>query len=139
MRTLTMPEKNPDLWTLFLFFLAAVSGGVGGCAAGSMMGLKRGEVLFGQIAAYGFIGIVCGCVSYAFGHYVGHPGDTLSVMGWAILIGTIVPVVLACHNFGARYAFRFFGIDVEFTMRRRSNGGKEERRSKPRNDDGRQD
>ncbi|AUN95396.1 hypothetical protein [Pseudazoarcus pumilus] len=123
-----MPDKNPDLWTIFLFFLASVSGAVGGCAAGSALGLKRGQILAGQVTAYGFIGVVCGGLSYAFGHHIGHPGDTLSVMGWAMAVGIGVPFVLACHNFGARYAFRVFGVDVEFTMRKRG----EERRSEER-------
>lgn len=123
-----MPDKNPDLWTIVLFHLAAVSGAMGGCAAGAAIGLKRREILFGQIVAYGLIGFVCGGASYAFGHLFDHPGDVKSIMGWAVAVGVGVPVILACHNFGARYAFRVFGVDVEFTMRKPG----EERRSKNR-------
>ena len=114
-----MPEKSPDWITIFWFCLAAVSGGLGGCGAASIVGLRRSQILLGHFLAYMFIGASCGVLSYAFGHHFGHPGDAKSVMGWAMAVGFGVPLILAAHNFGARYAFKFLGIEAELKLRKR--------------------
>lgn len=112
-----MPDKSPDILTIIMFCLAILSGAVGGCGAASMLGLRRQQLLLAQFAAYAVLGMVVGGLSYSFGHHIGHPGDTLSVLGWALAVGIGVPLVLAAHNFGVRWIFRLFGVEVEWTFR----------------------
>lgn len=120
-----MPDKTPDLITLFWLSLAVISGALGGCGAASIVGLSRAQLLLSHFLAYMFIGAVCGGLSYAFGHFFGHPEDAKAVIGWALAVGAGVPLILAAHNFGARYAFRFLGIEMELKLRKKDGEEKE--------------
>lgn len=120
-----MPYKSPDWFVLWMYAIAAVAGGIGGCAAGAMTELKQGNLRFAYFAAYGTIGFVTGGITYFLSDFFNVAPPTLvGHVGWALAMGLLVPLVLAAHNFGAKFAFKLLGGEVQVTFRH----DKEERR-----------
>lgn len=114
-----MPDKTPDIFVLFTYALAAVSGAMGGCAAAAVTGMRKGTLRIAYFVAYAMIGLVCGLLTFAVSEWFGiSPDDTRAHIGWAAFIGALVPLVLAAHNFGARFAFKVLGGEVQVTFRK---------------------
>lgn len=114
-----MVEKTLDWIVLVMYALAAVAGGLGGCAAAAVTGLRRGDLKIAFFLAYAIIGVVVGALTFAASDLLGlAPGDAKSHIGWALGAGVAVPLILAAHNFGAKFAFKLLGGEVQVTFRR---------------------
>jgi len=114
-----MPDKNPDWVMLFMYSIAAISGALGGCAAAAITGMRTGTLRIAFFAAYAMIGLVCGLLTFAVSEWFGISAeDTRAHVGWAVFVGGLVPLVLAAHNFGARFAFKMLGGELQVTFRK---------------------
>lgn len=122
-----MPTRDLDGWVLLFYAIAAVSGGMGGCASALyyvMHGQRRAGMAF--VCAYTVLGIIFGVITLAGLAIYQYPiTDVNHLVLWAAGGGAAGSVALATTNWTVRAIFKQVGIDVELTFRRSKN---EERR-----------
>jgi len=115
-----MPEKIIEHITLFMYALAAISGGLGGCAIASHNLIRGNPTRVSYFMAYGIIGVAFGILALAYNQFLGiNAGDIDSVIGKSILAGAAGSVVLASSNISARWILKRLGIEVQVTVTRK--------------------
>jgi hypothetical protein len=102
-----------------MYALAAISGGLGGCAIASHSILRGATPRVSYVLAYGMIGVVFGMLTYAYGTLAGVDTANIdSLIGASILAGASGSVTLASTNISARWVLKRLGIEVQVTVRR---------------------
>jgi hypothetical protein len=113
------PSKENFL-ILVLFAVAAISGGLGGCAsalASAMRENKSASVAF--VFAYIILGVVFGIVTLSVLTFYDHgPTSINDLILFSTAGGAAGSIGLASANWSIRAAFRKFGVDVQLTVRR---------------------
>lgn len=115
-----MPERILEQITILLYALAAISGGLGGCAIAAHDVLRGGKPRLSFLLAYGIIGAVFGVLGLAYGSWFGMNNETTDhIIGNSVLIGAMGSAVLASTNLSARWVLKRLGIEVEVSIKRR--------------------
>ena len=115
-----MPEKIVEHVTLFMYALAAISGGLGGFAIASHSLIRGNPTRASYFLAYGVLGVAFGVLALAYGHFFGmNSGSIDRVVGNSVIAGAVGSVVLASTNISARWILKRFGIEVQVTVKRR--------------------
>lgn len=128
-----MIDKSLDWLALIMYALAAVSGGLGGCAIAGHHVLRGHSMRISYLLAYGIVGATFGVLLLAYGAMFGVNNTSLhSMIGNAVLAGAAGSFALASTNISARWVLKRLGIEVLVTVRR----AQEERRTDDGNDDG---
>jgi len=118
-----MPDKAFEWIAILMYALAAVSGGLGGCAAASHHILRGQQPRVSYVLAYGIIGMVFGVLMLAYGSMLGATVTSLDqLIGQAVLAGAAGSIALASTNLSARWVLKRLGIEVIVTMRRHKGG-----------------
>lgn len=124
-----MTDKLHDYVVLIMYALAAISGGLGGCAVAGRSVLHGENPRVSYVLAYATIGVMFGVLTLAYGTFIGvQSDDYASVIGNSILAGISGSFALASTNISARWVLKRLGLEVQVTVRRQD----EERRSQPR-------
>ena len=115
-----MPERIIEHITVLLYALAAISGGLGGCAIAAHDVLRGGRPRLSFVMAYAIIGSVFGVLSLAYGSWFGVESRTTDhVIGNSVLIGAMGSAVLASTNLSARWVLKRLGVEIEVNIKRR--------------------
>lgn len=115
-----MPDKVIEQLALLMYALAAISGGLGGCAMASSHVLRGKPARAAYILAYGMVGVVFGVLTLAWGANFGVDTRSIdSVIGNSILVGGAGSLALASTNISARWVLKRLGIEVEVSVKRR--------------------
>lgn len=121
-----MIDKSLDWLALIMYALAAVSGGLGGCAIAGHHVLRGHSMRISYLLAYGIVGATFGVLLLAYGAMFGVNNASLhSMIGNAVLAGAAGSFALASTNISARWVLKRLGIEVLVTVRR----AQEERRA----------
>jgi hypothetical protein len=116
-----MTERIIEHVTLLMYALAAISGGLGGCAIASQEVLHGKKPRISFVAAYGIIGAVFGLLVLVYGSFFGVDSASAdAVVGNSILAGAVGSITLASTNLSARWVLKHLGIEVEVTVKRRN-------------------
>lgn len=114
-----MPEKVTAYVTLLMYALAAISGGLGGCAVAGHQVLRGITPRVSYVVAYATIGIMFGVLALAYGALIGINQSMDTVIGSSVLAGAVGSITLASTNISARWILRRLGIEVQVTVRKR--------------------
>lgn len=119
-----MPEKNISNVIFILYCIAAVSGGVGGCAvaAHQLIGGKQ-SIRLSFFLAYAIIGAAFGLLTAAYGAFLVDDHIT-DIIGPSLIAGAAASIFLSGMNVTARFILKRLGMEIVVTVRR----DKEERR-----------
>lgn len=124
-----MPEKTLEWLALLMYALAAISGGLGGCAVAGHHLLRGRSMRVSYVLAYAVVGMAFGLLALAYGSTFGVRAESLdALIGQSILAGAGGSLVLASTNISARWVLKRLGIEVLVTVRRAD----EERRGEER-------
>lgn len=111
--------EQPDLLIAVLYAVAAISGGLGGCAAASHYLTHTRYHRLPFIIAYILLGIVFGVVTFAVMLVYGYdPQNIHYVVLWSLVGGSAGSIALASANFTARLIFQKLGIELQVTVRK---------------------
>lgn len=114
-----MPERVIDHAVLMLYALAAISGGLGGCAVASSEVLRGKSPRLAFVMAYAMVGAVFGILTIAWGALFGIDTASVdSIIGNAVLVGAAGSITLASTNMSARWVLKRLGIEVEVKVKR---------------------
>lgn len=114
-----MLDKQIEWLTLALYALAAVSGGLGGCAVAGHHILRGRSMRASYALAYGIVGMVFGVLMLAYGSVFGADAASLDrLIGQSVLAGAAGSIALASTNLSARWVLKRLGIEVIVTVRR---------------------
>lgn len=120
-----MLDKSLDWLALIMYALAAVSGGLGGCAIAGHHVLRGHSMRISYLLAYAIVGATFGVLLLAYGALFGVNNTSMhSLIGNAVLAGAAGSLALASTNISARWVLKRLGIEVLVTVRR----AQEERR-----------
>ncbi len=126
-----MPDKSLDWFALIMYALAAVSGGLGGCAIAGHHVLRGHSVRISYLLAYAIVGATFGVLLLAYGAFFGVNTASMDILiGHAVLAGAAGSLALASTNISARWVLKRLGIEVLVTVRR----AQEDRRADNEND-----
>jgi hypothetical protein len=126
-----MPDRSFDLFSLVMYALAAISGGIGGCAIAGHHVLRGQPMRLSYILAYAIVGSTFGILMLSYGALFGLAATSLdSLIGHSLLAGAAGSLVLASTNLTARMVLKRLGMEVLVTVRRadeerRTDGEKE--------------
>lgn len=131
-------DKLEDLAIIILYAVAAISGGLGGCAVTAQQFLRTSgggqvQMRISWIMAYSIIGAVFGLLFAAYGVIFVNITSYADIVGPALISGIVGASSLGLMNVSARIILKQLGVEIEVTMRRES----EERRMKPEDRPGR--
>lgn len=119
-----MPDKTLEWLTLMLYALAAVSGGLGGCAVAGHHILRGRSMRTSYALAYGIVGMVFGVLMLAYGSFFGVEAASIDrLIGQSVLAGMVGSLALASTNLSARWVLKRLGIEVIVTVRRSDDKG----------------
>lgn len=122
-----MIDKSLDWLALIMYALAAVSGGLGGCAIAGHHVLRGHSMRISYLLAYGIVGATFGVLLLAYGAMFGVNNASLhSMIGNAVLAGAAGSFALASTNISARWVLKRLGIEVLVTVRRAQEERREE-------------
>lgn len=122
-----MLYKSLDWLALIMYALAAVSGGLGGCAIAGHHVLRGHSMRISYLLAYGIVGATFGVLILAYGALFGVNNTSLhSMVGNAVLAGAAGSFALASTNISARWVLKRLGIEVLVTVRRAQEERREE-------------
>lgn len=116
-----MLDKDPKLIGVIIgYAISAVAGALGGCGSVAAVSIIDRKTLHAaNVIAYTFLGMVSGLLVFAFGDLLGITHDEIRDLArHSLLVGFLVPCILAGHNFGIRLMLKKFGWDVQVTIRR---------------------
>lgn len=116
-------ERLEGTAIIVLYALAAISGGLGGCAVTAQQFLSQGgggkvQMRISWLLAYAIIGILFGLLFAAYGLTIitlKHPTD---IIGPACLSGFAGAALLGGANMTARFILKRLGVEVVVTVRR---------------------
>lgn len=116
-----MRDGLKDFGFLLLYAIAAVSGGMGGCATALHI-LKRShsnkKSALALVCAYVVLGIVFGVLTLAGLYVLERPPSTVHhLILEAAFGGSCGSVALAFVNWSAKLVFEKFGVKVQVTLR----------------------
>jgi len=115
-----MPERIIEHITVLMYALAAISGGLGGCAVAAHDVLRGGRPRLSFIFAYAIVGSVFGVLALAYGSWFGVETKTTDhLIGNSVLVGAFGSAVLASTNISARWVLKRLGIEVEVNIKRK--------------------
>lgn len=111
-----MPERYTNAIYL-LYALAAISGGLGGCAIAGQRLLAGNQMRFSFFLAYALIGATFGLLFAAYGLTITdqHPSH---IIGPSILAGMFGALTLGSVNWTARVILKHLGVEIQVTMRK---------------------
>lgn len=113
-----MMEKPIDWLALVMYALAAISGGLGGCAIAGHHVLRGRSMRVSYLLAYGIVGMAFGVLTLAFGAAFMGEAETLDrLIGQSVIAGAVGSLVLASTNLSARWVLKRFGIEVVVTVK----------------------
>lgn len=113
-------KNEPTSFMLILYALAAVSGGLGGCAAASMYFTHTKHPKLPFIIAYVTLGIAFGIITLAFLLiYDVNVADIHHLILYTFAGGTSGSIALASANFSASAYFKKLGIEVTVSLQRK--------------------
>ncbi len=119
-----MTERAIEWVVVVLYAIAAISGGLGGCAAAGHHVLRGQQPRISYVLAYGIIGMVFGVLVFAYGNTFGADVSSLErLIGHSVLAGAIGSAVLASSNISARWVLKRLGIEVVVTVKRKGEDG----------------
>lgn len=119
-----MLDEQSEWLTLMLYALAAVSGGLGGCAIAGHHILRGRSTRLSYVLAYGIVGMVFGVLMLAYGSIFGVEAASLDrLIGQSVLAGALGALTLASTNLSARLVLKRLGIEVIVTVRRSDDKG----------------
>lgn len=123
-------ERIEGAFVYVLYALAAISGGVGGCAVTAQHFLRDGgagkvQMRISWLLAYGIIGGVFGVLCAAYMLTFGELTDPHQIVPYALLAGITGTSSLTVVNVTARFVLKRLGVEVIVTVRR----DKEDRRT----------
>lgn len=117
-----MPDKVIEHFSLLMYALAAISGGLGGCTAFGVNTLQGSTPRLSYVMAYIFIGITFGLLVFIYGNMFGVPVTTMGdVIGASIIAGACSSLSLASTNFSARWVLKKLGIEIEVKVKKLRN------------------
>lgn len=123
-----VPDKVIEYITLLMYALAAISGGLGGCAAAGHHILRGQQPRASYVLAYGIIGVLFGVLALAYGGLFGAAVTTMdALIGQSVLAGAVGSITLASSNLSARWVLKKLGIEVVVSVRRRDEDPTERR------------
>ena len=115
-----MPERMIEHITTLMYALAAISGGLGGCAVAGHHILRGGTPRLSYVMAYGIIGVMFGVLVMAYGSAFGVETTSVDqVVGNGVIAGVVGTVSLASSNISARWVLKRLGVEVIVTVKRR--------------------
>lgn len=114
-----MPARTLDWLALVMYALAAISGGMGGCAIAGHHVLRGRSMRLSYLLAYIIVGATFGVLALAYGITAGLSLDTL--IGHSIMAGAAGSITLASTNLSARWMLKRLGIEIEVTVREKCN------------------
>jgi len=125
-----MLEQAKDGTVIILYALAAISGGLGGCAVTAHHFLKDGsagkvQMRASWLVAYAIVGSVFGLLFAIYGAYFIDIERVSDIIGPSLIAGIVGSASLGGVNVGARFILKHLGVEVVVTVRR----GDEERRN----------
>lgn len=111
-----MPDRYTNAIYL-LYALAAISGGLGGCAIAGHKHLTGQKMRLSYFFAYALIGAVFGVLFAAYGLVITsqHPTE---IIGPALLAGMVGSMSLGSMNWIARITLKHLGVEIQVTMRK---------------------
>ncbi len=121
-----MPDRIINQFITVMYALAAISGGLGGCAVAGQYVLRGGTARLSYMLAYIIIGVMFGVLVLAYGATFGVESSSIDqVIGNSIIAGAAGSLSLASSNISARWVLKRLGIEVQVTVKRRgeNNGG----------------
>lgn len=105
---------------MILYVIAAVSGGLGGCAAGCyyLTHDKRPRLAFA--VSYALLGVVFGVITFAVisAYHFPELDSVHKAILFSIIGGLAGAVMLASANLTVLLLFRKLGIEIQITMRK---------------------
>lgn len=116
---LNMLDKPLEWLALLAYALAAISGGLGGCAIAGHHLLRGQSIRLSYVLAYGIVGMAFGILVLAYGSVFGvAPNSIDSLIGQSLLAGAAGSLTLASTNLSARWVLKRLGIEVFVNVRR---------------------
>ncbi len=113
-----MPEKTLEWVALVMYALAAISGGLGGCAIAGHHVLRGRSMRVSYLLAYFIVGATFGVLMLAYGAAVTDGMYALDrLIGQSVLAGAAGSLTLASTNLSARWVLKRLGIEVVVTVR----------------------
>jgi hypothetical protein len=114
-----MPDRSGDPWTMLMYLLGAVTGGLGGCSVGALLYIRGKELRPQLILAYSVMGLYFGLVGLVLlVVWRGVPITLENVMMYGGIIGAGSAFLLSGANISIRFASRkFFGKEFVLLMR----------------------
>ncbi len=116
-----------SFFELLVYLLAAVSGGVGGCAAASMKLLTTShrKILAVEFLSYIIVGVFIGTGAVVGAVVLGWPLDTWAeVLGAGGLLGFTGALALGGANLSVKVLAPKLGLEIDVSVRRaKKNGG----------------
>jgi uncharacterized YccA/Bax inhibitor family protein len=106
-----------DWYPIILYAIAAVTGMIGGCAAGGHQLLRGKQLKVAVFIAYGIVGLFLGLLFLAYANYTAVDMTFDKLIGSCLLSGFAGSVVLASTNFTARWVLRRLGIEVTLDIK----------------------
>ena len=126
-----MPEKIVEHVTqiteIFMYALAAVAGGLGGCMAASNQLFQGRALRWSILMAYIICGMAMGLLIIAYTSvFFGEIGAVDKIIGHSILAGLAGSTLLAGGHISVRWVLKKLGVEITLTARRKD----EDRRNK---------
>lgn len=114
-----MTGKDFDFWFLVLYAIAAISGGMGGCASALYyLTHKDSRATKAFIVAYIILGLMFGVITIALLILSDRgPSDVHELILFSFAGGVVGSVGLLSTNWTVRAVLRKFGLDVQLTIR----------------------
>ncbi len=113
-----MPEKTLEWVALVMYALAAISGGLGGCAIAGHHVLRGRSMRVSYLLAYFIVGATFGVLMLAYGAAFTDGMHSLDrLIGQSVIAGAAGSLTLASTNLSARWVLKRLGIEVVVTVR----------------------
>lgn len=116
-----MPEKCLDHITIIALAVAAISGALGGCAVAGHHMLRGRRITAAYFFAYIIIGVVFGVLALIYGSVFGLSATSMEqLVGNSMIAGAAGTIALASTNLTARLILQRLGVEVQLTVKERS-------------------
>lgn len=112
-----MPERTLEWVALVMYALAAISGGLGGCAIAGHHVLRGRSMRISYLLAYFIVGATFGVLMLAYGAAFTDVHSIDRLIGQSVIAGAVGSLTLASTNLSARWVLKRLGIEVVVTVR----------------------